>query len=354
MRRVLACFLCLSCLACAASARAPESIAVAPSASVAAAPPPAASAPETIALGPVTLDLSIARTAQVFYFVDQLSIWSPHAHRQYVRWADEQHLVGDRERALLETHKRLRLANGSWGPFDRAFASRLSIADAATRAAADGLVSAKDADDERAILEAFQPLLARTLDEGQPRLEAFRDRLKERAPTIGRVLGDVQAMMETYTPTPIPLFIVYDPVPHTGGGGYNGGVAWVEVSDTDSAMSTLMHEAIHVVMRDREPQIAAGAASCGNGLDAETLNEGFDYAISPGIIHDENRDPLAASLDDARKRGKPATDLYVRYQRLGLAIRPLLESTLSTKAKLASLLPKACDAWRQLSSEPWP
>jgi hypothetical protein len=204
------------------------------------------------------------------------------------------------------------------------------------------------------VLESFEPLLAHMLDEGQPRLEAFRDLIEQRALGLGRVLGDLQAFAETYTPLPVPLFLVVDPVSHTGGGGYNGGVAWVEVSDTDSASGVLTHEAIHVVMRDRRGDIAASAAACGNGLDSETLNEGLDYAVSPGMLHDGNGDPLGEAVNAARKRGLPATDPYVRDQRLGLAVRPLMEAALARRDNLTSLLPKACEAWRSVVAEAWP
>jgi hypothetical protein len=302
----------------------------------------------------VTFEVSTARTAQVFYFVDQLSLWQPHAHKQFARWADEQHLIGDRERELLELHKRLRAKTRGWGALDKAFASPLEVRDAATRATSEGIVDATDAEQERAVLEAFSPLLAPTLDAGQPRLDALLAAIKERGAAFAGVLTDVQTFAGTYTPVPIPLFLVFDPVPHTGGGGYNGGVAWCEVAEVPSALQTLAHEALHVILRDRLHDIASAATSCGDGLGGETLNEGIDYAIAPGIIHDGNDDPLASAVDSARRQGKPATDMYLRYQRLGLALRPILAAALSHKETLQSFLPRACEAWKSMTAEPWP
>jgi hypothetical protein len=309
---------------------------------------------ESITFGPVTYDVAIARTAQVFYVVDQISLWSSHSHRQYARWAEERHMLGDRERELLEAHKRLRAKTQGWGVLDRAFASPLEVHDASERAAREGVLDTADAEQERVVLEAFEPLLTPTLNDGRPRLEAFRDAMKERAATFGRVLTDVEAFAGTYTPVPIPLYLVFDPVPHTGGGGYNGGIAWVEIAEVPGALHTLMHETIHVIMRNRWHDIQVAASSCGTGLDGETLNEGIDYAISPGIIHDDNGDPLASAVDTARKQGKPATDDYLRDERFGLALRPLLEQALERRETLSSFLPRACDAWRAVAAEPWP
>jgi hypothetical protein len=307
-----------------------------------------------VSLGPVTFQVTISRTAQVFYFVDQMSMWERHYHKQYAHWADERHLVGPGERSLLETHKRLRSTSGGWGALDQAFASPLSIRDAASRASTSGVLTQADAEQERTVLETFEPLLSLSIDEGQARLEAFRDLIVARAPGLGRVFTDLQAFAETYSPLPIPLFLVSDPVPHTGGGGYNGGIAWVEVSDAGDPLGVLTHEAIHVVLRDRGRDIRSTATVCGNGLDRETLNEGIVHAISPGIVHDGGGDPLGDAVDAARKRGQPATDQLVRDQRLALALRPLVESALARKDKLGAVLTQACDVWRGVVAEAWP
>jgi hypothetical protein len=293
-------------------------------------------------------------TAQVFYFVDQISQWEPHYHKQYARWADEQHLVGRRERSLLDAHKRLRSTSGGWGALEQAFASPLSIREAAARAVALGLLTQADAEQEQAVLEAFEPLLARTIDQGQSRLEAFRALLVERGPTLGRVLSDVQALAETYTPQSIPLLLVTNPVGHTGGGGYNGGIVWVEVNDALGAIDTLTHEAIHVALLDRYGDIRATAAACGEGLDEETLNEAIAYAISPGLMHEGSVDRLGEAVEAARRRGQPATNQLVRDHRLGLALRPLVESTLARKDKLNRVLSGACGVWRGVAAEAWP
>jgi hypothetical protein len=308
----------------------------------------------SIALGPLTFQVTLSRTAQVFYFVDQMSLWGPHCHKQYARWADEQHLVGPAERSRLEAHKRLRSTTGGWGVLDQAFASPLSIRDATSRAVAVGLLTQADAEQERAVLETFEPNFSHTIDGGQARLEAFRDLIVERSPALGGVLSDLQAFAETYSPLPVSLFLVTDPVEHTGGGGYNGGIAWVEVNDLADALGVFEHEAIHVVLRDRDRDIRATATACGDGLDRETLNEGLDYAISPGILHEGSRDPLGETVDAARKHGQPATDPLVRDRRLGLALRPIVESALARKDKLGAVLMKACDVWRGVVAETWP
>ena len=197
---------------------------------------------QRIVVGPLTFDVTIARTAQVFYLVDQISNWTVHTHTQYAHWAEEQRILGDRERSLLEQHKHLREATRGYGPLESAFVSTLSIAAAADRARLDGILSAEDARTEASVLQGFEPIVKRYLDDAQPRLEAFCDRLKEQANTIGPFLSDVQAFAGTYTPLPIPLFVAFSPTP--GGGGYNGGIAWVEVGDSYSALDTFMQRPV--------------------------------------------------------------------------------------------------------------
>ena len=353
MRVSIGCAACVACVACA-----PRSGALSrctdppvPSAITVAQRVPDR---QEISIGPLVFEVTIARTAQLFYFVDQICRWSPHSHEQYARWADQQHLLGDREGRLLEVHKRLRVAYGGWGALDQAFASTRTIREAASVAAAAGPLSKADADAEVRVLESFEPLLAPVIDEGQSRLAAFRHEIGEQATALGRVLADIQTFAETYTASPIPLFLVVDPVAGTGGGGYNGGIAWVEVGDVASAIGTLSHEAVHVVLRERRPDIGASAAACGEGLDDETLNEGITYAVFPGMAYDGRHDPLAEDVEVARRRGRPATDPYVRDRRLGLALRPLLAATLASKSTLKSFFPKACAAWRSVAAEAWP
>jgi hypothetical protein len=311
--------------------------------------------PESIPFGNLTYEVVIARTAQVFYFVDQISQWSQYSHPQYARWAEERHMLGARERELLATHKQLRAKTHGWGALDHAFASALDIGDATARATREHVLDAADAKQERAVLEAFAPLLTPMLDEGQSWLEAFRTEMKERGATFGRVLADVQAFAGTYTPMPHPLYLVVNPFPHAGGGGDSGGIAWVEIGEGSSSMQTLVHETIHAIFEHRWRDIAGAASACGSGLDGETLNEALDYAISPGMVHDENEvDPLASGVRAARRAGKPASDPYVRFQRLGLALRPRMEEALSRKETLTAFLPRVCDAWTGVLSEAWP
>jgi hypothetical protein len=161
-------------------------------------------------------------------------------------------------------------------------------------------------------------------------------------------------MAGTYVASAVPVFLVTTPSERGGGGGYNGGIFWVEVGDVESGMDVLAHEAIHVITASRRPDMESVAASCGNGLDAETIGEGFTYAIAPGLLHRERGDALLEQVAEARRRATPMTDPALRGMRLGLALRPTVESALSHSENFDVVVSKVCDAWRSVTAEEWP
>src|SRR5437870_4770334 len=83
-------------------------------------PPPAPPSPPIVA-GPIVLDITIARTAQLFHIVDQLSRWNPMAHLQYARWAVTEHALDDADRDKLKEHAALRKVRGWGSGFEHAF-----------------------------------------------------------------------------------------------------------------------------------------------------------------------------------------------------------------------------------------
>jgi hypothetical protein len=332
------------------------SVVPAPSPQVTSVPSVQATAPSPVArsivVGPITFRTSVARVAQVFYIVDQLSEWSAWCHPQYKRWAEGRRLLGDEERALLADHKGLR--STGYGALDQAFYTDLDLDTAVARARDSHLMADAQLDTEHKVLAHFDRVLDPLLAEQRGTVLAFRDRMEVEAPQVGRVVSDLAAFAGVYVAQTLPLYLISNTDPRGGGGGYNGG--FMEVEAGQYSMQTLIHESFHLVLSHRQKEIANAAQRCGAGLDEEALHEGIAYALSPGILHDEDpgQDALQRLVDDDRRRAPPATNDYVRDHRFGLALRPELESGLSRKGTLAAFLGGVCVTGKALQKEPWP
>jgi hypothetical protein len=305
-----------------------------------------------IPVGPVTLRVTISKTAQLFQIVDEMSQWSQGAHPQYRRWLEARGLLGEHEEALLSAHRKMR-ATG-YGPLDEAFFTELDLTETVARAARLKLIPRWQIETEQKILTHFEPLLTPLLEEQQPTLLAFRNSIESESERLGQIFSDLAAFAERYAFATVPLFLIATTGPHEEGGGYNGGFMQVEVGT--GARGALIHELFHLVLDRQLPAIAAAARGCGHDLDAQLLDEGMAYALSPGILGSlgSGVDELSAQVEDARKRGVPANDGSLRNHRLGLALRPLLESALVHRRTLAAFLPDACAAWKELLAEAWP
>ena len=106
--------------------------------------------------------------------------------------------------------------------------------------------------------------------------------------------------------------------------------------------------------KPHDPRPAEGAAAAliceGQSCDFQTLNEGLAYAMSPGIHHTGNSDPLQASVAGFMAKGSPLSESYTRFNTFALALRPLLMQALADpKQNLDSFLPRAADAWLVLT-----
>jgi hypothetical protein len=281
-----------------------------------------------------------------------MSEWSLWCHPQYRLWAEARGLLGPEERALLAAHKALRAAG--YGKLDQAFFTELDVEATLARASKLKLLTAAEVEVERSVLQRFAPLLSPLMDEQRDVVLAFRDRLEAESSTLGRLVSDFAAFAESYVVATVPLFLIPNTDSVGGGGGYDAGFMQVEAGS--GAMGTFIHEAFHLVMAHRLTDIVAAAQACGQGLDTVGLNEGVAYALSPGILHDGSAsdDVLASWVASARGSKTPATNEYVRYQRFGLALRPILESTLARRGTLTAFLPNACVAWTELQKEAWP
>jgi hypothetical protein len=311
---------------------------------------------EDVALGPMTFAVRVSRSAQVLYITDQLSLWSTNTHDQYAKWLAQRTPITEAEQQLLGEHARLRKATG-YGPLERAFADTpaATISLAAARASQTGILSKLDAAREESVLTVIEVRVGPLIDEQDARLRAFREELSQHSQDVGRVLTDLGTFVGgVYEPHSIPLFLVANPDSRGGGGGYNGGVAWVEVGTPDTAKFTLEHEAFHIMLQRRTNDLDLAAATCGAGMSSHLLQEGIAYALAPGILHPPGTQPLVSDVEQARANGHPSGDSMVQIERLALSVRPALEAALANHGDFQTFLQVACKCWVALSAEKWP
>ena len=304
-----------------------------------------AQAPD-VDLGGAVLVVSDARTAQVFHIVDQLSQWDQYAHKQYVRWAKTHLTLTTADSGLLEQHAALRRARGWGNGFEQAFLVDLSIDAAAQRAVDLHLLSAKESEEEKAILLHFAPMLDSLRRAEAPRIAAFRQRLEAERERLAPVVQELARFTGTRTPPRIPVFLVANPEENSGGGEGNGGRLVIEVPSPDP-MGFLLHESLHTFIAPHAEEIKAAADSAGLGFDM--LNEGIVYAFAPGITDDpQQTDLLAEQAARFLVRGSTPSDPYVQSYAMAIAIRPVLRASLARGDSFETFLPKAIARWRQV------
>jgi hypothetical protein len=298
-------------------------------------------------LGGLVLFVSDSSTAQVFHIVDQLSEWDQYAHKQYVRWAAKVLNLNQEDRRLLQQHADLRRARG-WGKgFEQAFLVADSIEAAATHAIAAGVLSPEEATTERMILGHFAPRLAPLIEQQRDRIDAFRKRLLDERESLEPFVRKLSRFAEAKGAIKIPVYLVANPDESSGGGGANGGRIVVEVPASDT-MGFLLHESLHVFLAPHADAIGAAAASAGLGFQA--LNEGFAYALAPGLTNDARpADLLAEQLARFMIRGTPPSDAYVQSYMIAAVVRPLLRASLEQGETITTFLPKAANKWRGVS-----
>lgn len=299
-------------------------------------------------VGVLVYDISISDTAQTFHIADQLSGWSPFMHKQYARWAEAEHVLGNPQIIALSSHRAIRQRLG-YGAIDQNFYTTKSVQDALNDASSD--LTADDLAIERNLFLTMTPVVTPLIERHRGEVVMVRDRILAQHDKLKKMLEDFVQFAQVYLPKDhVPLWLIASTGPHNGGGGYNGGQMVLEASS--GAVNTLLHESLHFVVEAKHAEIEAAAKSCGAGLDWETLNEGIAYALYPGIVG--NRDSIDQTLQQLASQGKPETDPYVRFNRLGKRLTPLLEKALINKTTLANLLPAACDEWKKIAVTPWP
>ncbi len=300
--------------------------------------------------GPLKLDVYISETAQLFHVVDQISQWSEFSHRQYVRYFRS--LDGgltDPDRQLLAEHAAIRKAHG-WGKGpEKVFYTPLDLDEALRVGVANGHLTDAEAETERRVLLHFQPRVRQLIASEGGNLDAFVRDLVRQQSDLAAFAAEAARFVGASPANAIPFYPIVNPDDINMGGGFNGGTLTLEIPRTENAYPTLVHELFHAFVETRKATLEAAVRTV-PGLDFQTLNEGLAYAMSPGIHHTGNSDPLQASVVGFMAKGSPLSDPYTRFNTFALALRPLLIQALADpKQNLESFLPRAADAWLVLT-----
>ena len=155
-------------------------------------------------------------------------------------------------------------------------------------------------------------------------LEAFLRRMVEEREGLAAFAERVSRFFGGVRPS-VPVYLIANPSEGQIGGGFNGGRLTLEVPTGRDAYPSLLHEVFHAFLEDKRPAMRKAAVRV-KGLDEQTLNEGLAYALAPGMIHPQDgpRDPLRDQVAADWAAGKSMGDDYTRFNRFGLALRPLL------------------------------
>ncbi|MGH7163316.1 MAG: hypothetical protein ACREID_07515 [Planctomycetota bacterium] len=292
--------------------------------------------------GPLTLEVEISRTAHLFHVVDNVAAWNEFCHGQYGEWCKE---LGDAERQLLRRHAEIRARKGWGGGLEQTFYTARGLDAALAAGVREGHLTEEEARAEKEILLRFAPRADALLKEERPRLEAFRKRIREQLAELEAFSRKVSRFCHGRRAS-VPVYLLANPSDRNFGGGYNGGRLTLEVARVADVHPTLLHELMHAFLDPEKPRLEE-AARRAEGLDAQTLNEGIAYALSPGLFHAGS--DLAAQAEAHRKAGRGVEDSYARFSYYGLALVPLLREALDDeKATLETFLPRALEAWKAL------
>ena len=305
--------------------------------------PARAEEPVVLVVGPVHLEVHVSRTAHLFHVVDQLSGWSPFCHAQYRRAFEADEGLSADDLAALARHAALRKRKG-WGQgLEQTFYTPLPLAQALAAGVRAGRLTAAEAEAEGEVLSHFGPRVDAFTSRRRSSVLAFCDRVvawRERLTADLTPLARLCAVRDLE----VPIYLIANPVGSALGGGYNGGRVALEVGETEDTYATLLHELFHALLAPRHEALEEAARGAPS-LDAETVGEGLCYALAPGLVHD-GPDRLARVASRDLAAGRRLWDAYVRFNRLGLCVRPMLREALQSEdATLDGLLSRVVDAW---------
>ncbi len=307
--------------------------------------------PRTVAAGPLTIEVHISATANLFHVVDQLSGWSPFCHAQYRRAFAGPAMGGlsDLDRDLLRRHAAVRSVRGWGAGLEQAFYTDLGLEPALRAGVEAGHLTPDQAEAERAVLAHFRDRVDRLVAERRATLDRFAARIEAERESLAGFAGPVARFFGGPRPV-VPVYLIADPSETGGGGGFNGGRLTLEVSSKGDDLPTFLHELFHAFTATASGDLREAARGV-DGLDEETLSEGLAYALAPGLRHPGGKgaDPLRSRVAADLAARKSLDDRYVRYNRYALALRPLLgEALADPSASIKTFLPRAVDAWKSL------
>lgn len=309
--------------------------------------PATAEEPTVLKAGTLTLKIYESETAHLFHVVDQISLWSQFCHRQYLAYFGD---LSVRDNEMLEKHRQIR-GKHSWGQgLEQTFYSPESLDAAIEQGIENGHITAAEGETEREILTHFRPRVIALREAERDTLAKFVLRIRGELDALTKFSADVSRFCGGAEPI-VPVYPIANPHDRNMGGGYNGGRLTLEVPREYDYFPIFLHELLHAYVNAQKEQVQQ-AASTIEGLDYETLNEGIAYALAPGLFHpgSDESDPLADEVSADFAAGKGLSDSYVRFRRLGLALRPLLDDALHDESQtLEDFLPRALDAWRVIT-----
>jgi hypothetical protein len=306
---------------------------------------PSSEPTEKILCGPLTMEIHVSRTAHIFHVVDQLSAWSEFCHDQYRRAMP----LDSADLAALARHREIRGERSWGGGLEQAFYTDLPLEEALRAGIEAGHLTEKEATTEKEVFSRFEvrvDALLKSQREGLRKSLASLDReaVTRMAKSLSRLFG-VDAVT-------IPVYLLASPPPG-GGGGLNGGRLTLELCPGEDPAPTLVHEVVHGFIEARRTVLEQSVSGT-PGLDFQTLNEGIAYAVMPGLFGAEKEDRLARTVARDLAAGRRMDDSYVRFNRYGLALRPIVKEALE-KGNLESLLIQARAVWlglREIETAP--
>ncbi len=301
--------------------------------------------PEVIDAGALKLHIYISRTAHLFHIVDQLSEWSEFCHPQYRQYF--QGLPGglsNRDQQLLIKHAELRKVL-TWGEgLEQTFYTSLDLDAALDRGISCGYLTKQQAEVEREVFTHFATRIESLILQEKKTLISFRQRIHDKENEL-REFAEKLSYFCGYVKVSVPMYLITNPSPNMVGGGYNGKRLTLEIPSNCDAFPSLLHELTHSFLETQRSHFEKAVQNI-NELDCMTLNEGIAYAISPGLFHVSTGDPLLRRVKEDLLAGKPLSDNYTRFNRFGLALRPLLRKALEEDQQtLDEFLLRAVDAW---------
>lgn len=279
----------------------------------------------SVTAGPLRAQVVVSETAQLFHVVDQLSLWSPYSHRQYRAHFGE---LTDADQKLLEAYAAMR-KKGGHGPLEEALYTEARVEVALAQAVKARRIGADDAALVAKTLEHFRARVRLVIEKRHEDVQSYAARVQALLSGAQEFLSAASTFFSVRG-VEVPIYVVVSPAKGFGGGGFNGGRLVVEVGEGAAGSGPLLHELWHAFAEPKK-QVLMDAAARTPGLDFETLSEGLAYAVSPGLwaMAPGDGDALYARVRaDLQQRKSFLNEPYVRFNRLALAVRPLLVDSL--------------------------